>query len=107
MTLSQIERLVLTVNSVLDGKRSGGIEIARELAEAYRGFNSRLNQVSALLANGESVQALQISEEQPPLPELIRVLGFPRLAAWRSLCQKSGWVVWLVPVTLEAINSLP
>ena len=93
MTLSQIERLVLTVNSVLDGKRGGGIEIARELAEAYRGFNSRLNQVSALLANGESVQALQISEEQPPLPELIRVLGFPRLAAWRSMCQKSGWVV--------------
>lgn len=65
-------------------------DVAAEYAEACQSVNNRLWRAGELLRQGLRSEALQEAERKPALLDLVALLDFPELAAWRQLLQQWG-----------------
>ena len=64
-------------------------DAAAEYAEACAQANQRLREVGHLLQQGLRSEAIQVSEQEPNLLDLVTMLDFPELSQWCDLLQ--GW----------------
>lgn len=70
------------------GVVSGAVEqAAAAYARLCQDCETRLERIAAMLDKGSDYQALQASEEEPPLLELAGVLSFGGEKAWFDFCQ--------------------
>lgn len=65
-------------------------QLARDYADACKRARQRLDQCSALLAQGNDYAALQVAETRPPLLDLLATLSFGQLDEWNDRCRELG-----------------
>jgi hypothetical protein len=78
----------LLKNALADHKASPAVQrAATDYARWCREAEQRLEQVASMLSKGSDYQALQVSEQEPALLDLVAALSFGSEKAWQDLCE--------------------
>lgn len=78
----------LLKNALADHKASPAVQrAATDYARWCREAEQRLEQVSSMLSKGSDYQALQVSEQEPALLDLVAALSFGSEKAWQDFCE--------------------
>ena len=95
--MADLYELIERVQVTLASSRSPGKEQLRELHKELDGqirhANKRLRECDALLANGHRTEAIQLSEQEPALLDIVSVLDFAELPEWNDFVAELGLTV--------------
>jgi len=92
MSLYDIERLLDRIDDHLkpDANLALISQDASEYARLVDSVNLRIDQILAMYEARDLYQAMQLSEAEPPLMEVITMLSFKDLPAWRDLVESQN-----------------
>lgn len=88
MTLLETERLVRKIREELRDEADMALagKLAADFAGAVKSASIRLQQCETMIKAGDFPQAIQLAETAPNLLDLVTVLEFRELDAWRRRC---------------------
>ncbi|MEX0978168.1 MAG: hypothetical protein WDZ48_04925, partial [Pirellulales bacterium] len=103
------QRTVDNIRSILASAGAASMEsiwaVAVEYAEACEAVNDRLRKCGQLLREGLRSEAIQQSEADPNLLNLVATLDFPEATSWTALLQSNG-LASPTPLLVEVASEL-
>lgn len=92
MSLYEIERLIDRIEDHL--KPDANLALVRQDAQEFTDWciavNNRIDLIMDMIKSNDPYQAMQLAQAEPPLMEMIGLITFKDLPAWRDLLEKQN-----------------